>query len=341
MLLFFIKSVFSIFNEFEVNKNATPFPIFAIMLKVHIESFNYSDQEVLKELRFAIDTNQHLAVLGESGSGKSTLLHLIYGLLELPNGKITYAGKQLGGPSEKLVPGHEFMKLLSQEFDIMPFTTVAENIGSYLTSQDMLADAKRIDALLEVVDLVDYKQEYVKNLSGGQKQRVGLAKALANTPEVLLLDEPFSHIDLLRKTKLRRRLFAYLKENNIGCIYATHDSEEALAFSDKILLLGKNGEQELFDSPQQVYNGVKTAYQASFFGEVNDLRPWWPKDEKRWYYPEQLEVSDVRSDIRGIVKKSYFKGSYYLLEVDVEHGILYVQNKKAIPENSTVFIIVR
>src|SRR5690625_2261737 len=143
------------------------------MLKVRVENFTYSEQQVLKELRFAIDTSEHLAVLGESGAGKSTLLHLIYGLLELPNGEIIYDGNRLGGPSEKLIPGHEFMKLLSQEFDIMPFTTVAENIGSYLTSQDMLADAKRIDALLEVVDLVDYKQEYVKNVSGGQKQRVG------------------------------------------------------------------------------------------------------------------------------------------------------------------------
>src|SRR5699024_5395784 len=121
----------------------------------------------------------------ESGSGKSTLLHLIYGLLELPNGKITLDGKRLEGPSDKLIPGHEFMKLLSQEFDIMPFTTVAENIGSYLTSQDMQADTERIDELLEVVDLVAYKQEYVKNLSGGQKQRVGLAKALAKTPKIL------------------------------------------------------------------------------------------------------------------------------------------------------------
>ena len=311
------------------------------MLKVHIDNFTYSDQQVLKELRFAIKASEHLAVLGESGAGKSTLLHLIYGLLELPNGKITLDNERLGGPSEKLIPGHEFMKLLSQEFDIMPFTTVAENIGSYLTSQDMQADAQRIDELLEVVDLVDYKNEYVKNLSGGQKQRVGLAKALANTPKILLLDEPFSHIDLLRKTKLRRRLFTYLKEKNIGCIYATHDSEEALAFSDKILLLGRNGEQELFDTPQKVYNGVKTAYQASFFGEANDLKPWWPNDEKRWYYPEQLKISDVQSDISGVVKKSYFKGSYYLIEVNVEHETLYVQNTNAISENSTVFIIAR
>ena len=311
------------------------------MLKVRIENFTYSDQQILKELKFAIDSNEHLAILGESGAGKSTLLHLIYGLLELPNGKISFKGEKLDGPSEKLIPGHDFMKLLSQEFDIMPFTTVAENIGSFLTSQDMDADADRIDELLEVVDLASFRQEYVKNLCGGQKQRVALAKALANTPEILLLDEPFSHIDLRRKTKLRRRLFSYLKENNIGCIYATHDSEEALAFSDKILLLSKNGEQELFDTPQKVYNGVKTAYQASFFGEVNDLKFWMPKDEKRWYYQEQLKLSDTPTSISGGVKKSYFQGSFYLLEINTEHRNLFVQHSTAIAENTSVFITTR
>ncbi len=311
------------------------------MLKVRIENFTYSDQQILKELKFAIDSNEHLAILGESGAGKSTLLHLIYGLLELPNGKISFKGEKLDGPSEKLIPGHDFMKLLSQEFVIMPFTTVAENIGSFLTSLDMDADADRIDELLEVVDLASFRQEYVKNLSGGQKQRVALAKALANTPEILLLDEPFSHIDLRRKTKLRRRLFSYLKENNIGCIYATHDSEEALAFSDKILLLSKNGEQELFDTPQKVYNGVKTAYQASFFGEVNDLKFWMPKDEKRWYYPEQLKLSDTPTSISGGVKKSYFQGSFYLLEINTEHRNLFVQHSTAIAENTSVFITTR
>lgn len=311
------------------------------MLEVVITEFSYDKQQILQHLNFAINAKEHLAVLGESGAGKSTLLHLIYGLLELPNGRIILEGKNLGGPSAKLIPGHEFMKLLSQEFNIMPYTTVAENIGSHLTSQDMQADAQRIDALLEVVDLVAYKQEYVKNLSGGQKQRVALAKALANLPGILLLDEPFSHIDLYRKTKLRRRLFNYLKENNIGCIYATHDGEEALAFADKILLLGKNGEQELFDSPQEVYNGVKTAYQASFFGEVNDLKPWMPKDEKRWYYPEQLKITNVKTKINGMVKNSYFQGSFYLLEIVVEHRKLFVQHPKSIAENTVVFVTTR
>lgn len=310
------------------------------MLEVAITNFTYDKEQILKNLKFKIQTHEHLAILGESGSGKSTLLHLIYGLLELPQGVILWNGEALEGPTKKLIPGHEFMKLVAQEFDIMPYITVAENIGSYLSKQDIEADEQRIDELLEVVDMQAYKHEFVKNLSGGQKQRVALAKALANTPEILLLDEPFSHIDMLRKTKLRRKLFTYLKTNNIGCIYATHDSDEALAFSDKILLLGKDGSQELFDTPQKVYNGVETAYQASFFGEVNDLKPWFPQDEKRWYYPSQLEINST-SPIKGKVDKSYFKGDNYLIAVKVANTIIYVQHAEPIPSLTEVSIQIK
>lgn len=311
------------------------------MLEVAITEFSYDNEPILQQINFAIERNEHLAILGESGSGKSTLLHLIYGLLELPKGSILLSGEPLGGPSKKLIPGHEFMKLLAQEFDVMPYISVAENIGSFLTKQDMEADAKRIDELLKVVDLEEYKHEHVKNLSGGQKQRVALAKALANIPEFLLLDEPFSHIDLHRKTKLRRQLFTYLKANNIGCIYATHDSKEALAFSDKILLLSKGGKQEMLDTPKNIYENVKTAYQASFFGEVNDLKSFLPKDKKRWYYPEQLELSKTPSAIEGVVERCYYQGNYYLVAIKTKGHLLYVHHAEVLLENSEIFIHIK
>src|SRR5690606_10689177 len=153
---------------------------------------------------------------------------------------------------------------------IMPFSTVAENLGSHLSRLDEEKDERRIDELLEVVEMEAFKNTLVKNLSGGQKQRVALAKALANEPEILLLDEPFSNIDTFRKNKLQRKIFSYLKDNNINCITATHDSDEALAFSDHILML-KNGTVEMTGTPQFIYENVSTEYQAGFFGEANLL----------------------------------------------------------------------
>lgn len=309
------------------------------MLEVKIDKFTYEYTEVLKNLNFVLEEDQHLAVLGESGSGKSTLLHIIYGLLDLPEGQVIWRNKLLGGPKQTLIPGHEFMKLVAQEFDIMPYISVAENIGSYLTKQDMEADEARINELLEVVDLVDYKHVFVKNLSGGQKQRVALAKALANAPEILLLDEPFSHIDFLRKSHLRRKLFTYLKKNNIACIYATHDSDEALAFSDKILLLSANGTQELFDTPEKVYQSVSTAYQASFFGEANDVSDW-IKSDKAWYYAHELKIAP-KGPIRAKLINSYFKGAYYLLELESSGKLIYVNHNQPIVKGEKLYIDLR
>ncbi|MCG2417458.1 ABC transporter ATP-binding protein [Aequorivita sp. F47161] len=287
------------------------------MLKVEIDSFSYSEKTILKNIHFTLKPGEHLSILGESGCGKSTLLHLVYGLLHLENGSIYYNEKKLLGPTKTLIPGELFMKLVAQEFNIMPFTTVAENLGSHLSKLDEEKDENRIDALLEVVEMEAFKNTLVKNLSGGQKQRVALAKALANEPEVLLLDEPFSNIDTFRKNKLQRNIFSYLKKNNISCITATHDSDEALAFSDHILML-KNGTIEMTGTPQFIYESVSTEYQAGFFGDANLL----PKklfsankvSENIIVFPHQLKVSEEKTKLEVAIKKSYFKGDHFLIE---------------------------
>jgi len=299
------------------------------MLKVEIHSFSYSEKTILKNIHFTLKPGEHLSILGESGCGKSTLLHLVYGLLHLENGYIFYNEKKLLGPTKTLIPGEPFMKLVAQEFNIMPFSTVAENLGSHLSRMDEEKDEKRIDELLEVVEMETFKNTLVKNLSGGQKQRVALAKALANEPEILLLDEPFSNIDVFRKNKLQRKIFNYLKENKISCITATHDSDEALAFSDQILML-KNGTVEMFGTPEFIYKNVSNEYQAGFFGEANFL----PKNlfssketsEKTIIFPHQLAISEEETKLKVTVKKSYFKGNFYLIETEFEGETIYFHN---------------
>ncbi|EDM45285.1 multiple sugar-binding ABC transporter, ATP-binding protein [unidentified eubacterium SCB49] len=209
------------------------------MLDINIESFKYEKTEetpILQDVSFSLEKGEHLAILGGSGCGKSTLLHLVYGLFHLKNGEIHYNNTKLLGPTHNLIPGEPFMKLVAQELNIMPFISVAENIASHLDRNDKEKDDARVDELLAVVHLTAYKHTKVKNLSGGQKQRVSIAKALAQQPEVLLLDEPFSSIDTFLKNTLRRSFFNYTRSQNITCIIATHDSEEALSFSDRILL---------------------------------------------------------------------------------------------------------
>jgi len=286
------------------------------MLDVQILSFSYLETEVLNNISFQLKKGDHLAILGESGCGKSTLLHIIYGLLHLEHGSISWEGKKLLGPQHNLIPGEYNFKLLAQEFNIMPYISVAENIASHLSRMDGTKDNARVDELLGVVDLVHFKNNLVKNLSGGQKQRVALAKALANKPELLLLDEPFSHIDTFRKNKLRRQLFSYLKKENISCITATHDAEEALAYSDVLLML-KDGTIEKIGPPTVVFASLDTAYQAGFFGEITKLPAFLlsktASKNEMILLSHQLIVSEEITKLEVEIQAFYFKGSSYLV----------------------------
>lgn len=279
------------------------------MLRVNQLSFSYLNTLVLKSIDFEIQQGNHLAIIGESGCGKSTLLKLIYGLYDVDEGTIFWNNEKVLGPKYHLIPGMDFMKYLAQDFDLMPFITVAENVGKYLSNIDKKKKQERINQLLEVVEMQEYATAKAKFLSGGQMQRVAIARVLALEPEVLLLDEPFSHIDNFRKNSLRRKLFKYLKERNITTITATHDSTDALSFADKLMVL-KNGAIEAFDSPKNVFDAKKDKYVSSLFGDVNEIVT---DKGLEICFPNELFIVE-KSDFEVVVEKCYFKGSFFLIE---------------------------
>jgi ABC-type Fe3+/spermidine/putrescine transport system ATPase subunit len=289
------------------------------MLLLKNISFSYLEgKTVIKNLNLAIEKGQHVALLGESGCGKSTLLKLIYGLKDLDGGEIYWNDKQVLGPAYHLVPGMDEMRYLAQDFDLMPFTSVKENIGKYLSNFHLKEKEHRINELLALVDLVDYADVKVKNLSGGQQQRVAIARVLALEPEILLLDEPFSHIDYSRRSLLRRNLFAYLKEKGITCVVATHDSIDALSFADETIVL-KDGELIDMGETKDVYDFPMNRYVASLFGEVNELfisdfTSTFEEDELLLIYPHQLMLSKQKGQIEVEVLDSYFKGDGYMIK---------------------------
>lgn len=277
---------------------------------------NSSETQVklLKHISIDLDQGQSLAVMGESGCGKTTLLKFIYGLLPYDGQEVLWNGEPLKGAEDTLIAGHEMMKYVPQEFELMPFTTVFENVGEHLSIQNDHREA-RINELLDVVDLSAYSSRKVKNLSGGQKQRVAIAKALAQEPRLLLLDEPFSHIDNFRKNDLRRRLFKYLETNQISCIIATHDKDDVLSFTDETLIL-RNGKTEDYRLTKEVYNNPKNVYCASLFDEVTELDgSLFGKEGKLILYPHQLIVVE-EGGIQVKVKKSYWNGRDYLIAAD-------------------------
>ncbi len=302
------------------------------MLSVNNLSFSYHTQPVLNNVKFSLNQGQHLAVIGESGSGKSTLLKLIYGEYDLDKGDIFWKNQQILGPKHNLVVGYDFMKYVAQEFDLMPYITVAENIGAFLSNFFPDEKHQRINELLEVVELSAFAKTKVKNLSGGQKQRVALARALAKQPEIILLDEPFSHIDNFKKQSLRRNVFNFLKENNITCIVATHDKDDVLGFADRMIVL-HNSKIIANNTPIFLYQHPETPLIASFFGEFNVL------ENGVIVYAQQLKVVN-QSNLKAVVKKSYFKGSYYLIEAVLGDNLVFFEHQSPIEKKSEIYLSV-
>lgn len=297
------------------------------MLQVKNLTFSYNTSTVLKDISFTAEIGKYIAVTGESGSGKSTLLKLLYGEYDLDKGNIYWKNQEVLGPKFNLVIGYDFMKYVAQEFDLMPFISVEENVGKFLSNFFPEEKQKRVTELLEVVELTAFAKTKVKTLSGGQKQRVALARAIAKQPEVILLDEPFSHIDNFKKQSLRRNLFKYLKEKNITCIVATHDKDDVLGYADHMIVLNAN-KIVANQSPQQLYKDPKTPLIASFFGEFNVI-----DDNIR--YANQLKVVE-KSNLKVTVINNYFKGHYYLIEADLNGEKVYFEHNQKIDNQSIV-----
>lgn len=310
------------------------------MLTVQNVSFSYIENTpILEDISFKIPQGTHVSIIGESGCGKSTMLKLIYGLHDLDKGEIFWKNEQVLGPAYNLVPGHDRMKYLAQDFGLMPYITVAENIGTYLSNFYPEEKKQRIAELLEMVEMAAFANVKAKLLSGGQQQRVALAKAIAREPEVLLLDEPFSHIDNFRKNALRRNLFNYLKKENITCIVATHDKTDALSFADTTIVL-QQGKVIAQNNSKNLYKNPPSKYVASLFGEVNELpTSLFPEitssNETILVYPHQLKIAE-NSAFKVTVQQSYFKGNNYLIVAKYGEMDVFFESLEALENGAEI-----
>ena len=310
------------------------------MLSVKNIAFKYKKDIIINDVSFIANQGDHISIIGESGSGKSTLLKLIYGEFDLIKGEIFWKRTSILGPKHNLIVGYDFMKYVTQEFDLMPFISVEDNIGKFLSRFYPEDKQKRVTELLKIVELEDYAKTQVQYLSGGQKQRVALARALAKQPEIILLDEPFSHIDNFKKQSLRRSVFKYLKEHNITCIVATHDKEDALPFSNKVIVLHQ-GEIIANETPHGLYNNPKSPLIASFFEEYslfkNSELEINKTNKNTIVYSNQLKKTKS-SQIKAVVTDSYFKGSYYLIEATFNNKMIFFNHTEALKNKSVVFL---
>jgi len=311
------------------------------MLHVDHVSFAYDDVPVLEDINLKIKQGEHVAVIGESGCGKSTLLKIIYGILNIQAGEVYWGEHQVLGPLYNLVPGESYMKYLSQDFDLMPYTTVEENVSKYLSSFEPEDKKERTFELLEMIEMNAFAKTKVKNLSGGQQQRVALARVLAQAPAILLLDEPFSHIDNFRKNALRRNLFKYLRRKGITVLTATHDHNDMLPFADSVIVL-RDKKIIAKDDPKSLYNRPQDIYIASLFGEANKIpinivKSYADTKRRIIVYAHEFRISQ-KSGLEVSVTGSFHMGGYYLIEGIYEGQNIYFHHERAIEEGKELFL---
>ena len=312
------------------------------MLEIKNISFSYNDTSVLNNINFSVEKGKHISIIGESGCGKSTLLKIIYGLLHVDEGEVYYNNKKLLGPNFYLVPGEEFMKYQAQDFDLMPFITVEENVGKYLSNFYKKEKKRRIQELLKLVEMTEYAHVKPRFLSGGQQQRIALARVLAKEPEIILLDEPFSNIDNFKKNNLRRNLFSYFKEKGITCIVATHDNADTLSYADEVIVL-RDGKIVAKNTPESLYKNPPNKYTAALFDVVNELpayllMPFEDKERKVLVYPHELSVSD-QSNFKVKIINNYFKGNSVLIEAQRENATVFFEHNEKLQSGDEVYLI--
>jgi ABC-type sulfate/molybdate transport systems ATPase subunit len=301
-----------------------------MLLEINNLNFSYSvEKPLFQNLSLHFDEGKIIALAGESGCGKSTLLSLIYGILDWQSGTIIFDGEKLLGPKGNLVPGEAKMKFVAQNFDLMPYATVAENVGKFISNINLAQKRETVTELLEVVGLEEFAHVLPKYLSGGQQQRVAIARALSVMPKLLILDEPFSNLDFPRKIELREKLFRYVKQQNISLIISTHELQDIIPWLDEIVVL-QNGEIIQQGNPEQAFKNPFNAYVAKLFGEVNIFNEHEIADfqlPKFSYYPKEIRISETGFEAE--VLESRFAGNHYWNKVKTlnKELIIYTDQK--------------
>ena len=281
-----------------------------------------------KNVNVKIGAGEFFSFLGPSGCGKTTLLRAVSGFLEPSQGKVLIDGQDMSG----IGPNKRPTSLIFQNLALFPLMSVADNIAFSLEvrGHDKTSRRKRADELLDLVALNGQGDKKVHELSGGQKQRVAIAKALASQPEILLLDEPFSHIDSYKKRSLRRSLFSYLKSNEITCVVASHDRDDVLPFADSIVVV-ESGKIISSGTPEDLYKNPVLPKIAAFFSEFSLVNG-------EIYYTNQIKIVQD-SEYKAIVSKSYFNGEGYIIQAEFESQTVLINNPEPIDKNETIKIL--
>lgn len=296
---------------------------------------HFDDQIVLKGINLDILENEFVTLLGPSGCGKTTLLRILGGFLEQSSGEVYFGGIEISG----VAPYKREVNTVFQRYALFPHMDVFENIafGLRIKKQSEAIIKQKVGRMLKLVGLEGFENRSVTLLSGGQQQRVAIARALVNEPMVLLLDEPLGALDLKLRKEMQQELKEIQKNVGITFVYVTHDQEEALTMSDKIVVMN-DGEIQQIGTPIDIYNEPENRFVADFIGESNIIEGTMIEDKRVMFdsiefecvdygfdanepvdiviRPEDIDIVAVElGKLKGTVESSLFKGVHYEITV--------------------------
>jgi putative spermidine/putrescine transport system ATP-binding protein len=280
-------------------------------------SKNFGTHTAVDGLTLGVEKGEFVSLLGPSGCGKTTTLQMIAGFVEPSGGAIRLEGRDLLA----VRPAKRGLGIVFQSYALFPHMSVAENVAFGLEMQGVARDerARRVTETLELVGLAAFAARFPRQLSGGQQQRVALARALVIRPRILLLDEPLSNLDAKLREEMQIELRQIQRTVGTTTILVTHDQGEAMALSDRIVVMNK-GRAEQVAAPHEAYERPATPFVANFLGKTNLV-------DGKAIRPERIEFA--ASGLAGIVQTRIFQGNHWLYHVDTARGLFTVIRQNA------------
>ncbi len=321
-------------------------------------SKDFDGTRVLSNIDLYVRKKEFVTLLGPSGCGKTTTLRIIGGFEYPTEGTVLFEGRDI----TDLPPYKRRVNTVFQKYALFPHLNVQENIAFGLKIAKVPRDEikRRVERMLDLVNLSGYGKRSVDQLSGGQQQRIAIARALVNEPEVLLLDEPLGALDLKLRKEMQLELKSMQQRLGITFIYVTHDQEEALTMSDTVVVM-RDGHILQIGDPKRIYDEPVNAFVADFIGESNILRGTMVRDELVHFSgndfpcvdsgfgenapvdvvvrPEDIMlVGEDIGQISGVVRSVLFKGVHYEMMIDTGETVFKVHSTVMQPQGSRVGI---